>query len=502
MKKREQKQKLIRLLAIILVVLLVSLTVLTVLVSAFAEEAAPTRDAYDIDIDYLEDEQALHITQRLVYHNRTSFDMDRVVFAAAANMYRRESALIYENDVLKAVFPEGYAPAGADIVSVRCNGVDADWGYADADEMTVRVACDLAPGEACTFEFEYYLLLSRSCGMIGEYDTDVRLSGFYFIPGLTNETYREFLVNAPVQHTRWILTRAADYQVTLTLPDQYLPAATGSETLVSTADHRAVWLLEAENVREFALSFGRRYRETVAVTDSGVTVRLLSNRRSDAGALKTAVATIGIYEQWLGDFPMDRIDLVQSDYPVGALNAPGTIWLPEALFNSEKEMSMALRFCLAQQYIGFAAYAEPVQDAWLSDAPCSYLALLAVEETDGYAAFVDALNDQVLDSLRITIPGGLYVTADASLFSASEYELIVLDRGAVVMHELRLAMGREEWIASMREFYEMGLQRELLGEMDLVTALNAVTGGDWEGFLTDWLFNVADYVDQQLDHYE
>lgn len=163
---------------------------------------------------------------------------------------------------------------------------------------------------------------------------------------------------------------------------------------------------------------------------------------------------------------------------------------------------MALRFCLAQQYIGFAAYAEPVQDAWLSDAPCSYLALLAVEETDGYAAFVDALNGQVLDSLRITIPGGLYVTADASLFSASEYELIVLDRGAVVMHELRLAMGREEWIAAMREFYEMGLQRELLGEMDLVTALNAVTGGDWEGFLTDWLFNVADYVDQQLDHYE
>ena len=70
------------------------------------------------------------------------------------------------------------------------------------------------------------------------------------------------------------------------------------------------------------------------------------------------------------------------------------------------------------------------------------------------------------------------------------------------MHELRLAMGREEWIAAMREFYKMGLQRELLGEMDLVTALNAVTGGDWEGFLTDWLFNVTDYVDQQLDHYE
>ena len=502
MKKREQKQKLIRLLAIILVALLVSLTVLSVLVSAFAEETSPARDAYEINIDYLEDEQALHITQRLVYHNNSSFEMDRVVFAAAANMYRRESALIYENDVLEAVFPEGYAPSGMDVVSIRCNGMDADWGYADSDEMTVRVACDLTPGDACTFEFEYYLLLSRNRSMIGEYDTDVRLSGFYFIPGLTSESYREFLVNAPIQHTRWILTRAADYRVTLSLPDQYLPASTGSETLIATQDHRSTWLLEAENTREFALSFGRRYRESIAVTDSGVTVRLLSNRRGDAGALKTAVEVIGIYESWLGDFPTAQIDLVQSDYPVGALNAPGTIWLPEALFDSEREMSMALRFCLAQQYIGFAAYAEPVQDAWLSDVPCSYLALLTVEETDGYAAFIDALNDQVLDSLRITIPGGLYITADASLFSADEYELIVLDRGAVVMHELRLAMGREEWIAAMREFYETGLQRELLGEMDFVTALNRVTSGDWEAFLTDWLFNVADYIDQQLDHYE
>ena len=502
MKRKEQKQKLIRLLAIILVVLLVSLTVLSVLVSAFAEEASPARDAYEINIDYLEDEQALHITQRLVYHNRTSFDMDRVVFAAAANMYRRASALIYENDMLETIFPEGYAPAGADVVSVRCNGAEADWGYADSEEMTLRVACELAPGEACTFEFDYYLLLSRNRGMIGEYDTDVRLSGFYFIPGLTSEAYREFLVNAPVQHTRWILTSAADYQVTLTLPDQYLPAATGSETLVSTADHRSVWRIEAQNVREFALSFGRRYRETTAVTDSGVTVRLLSNRRSDAGALKTAAETIGVYEEWLGSFPMDQIDLVQSDYPVGALNSPGTIWLPESLFDSEKDMSMALRFCLAQQYIGFSAYAEPVQDAWLSDVPCSYLALLTVEESDGYAAFVDALNDQVLDALRITIPGGLYITADASLFSASEYRLIVLDRGAVVMHELRLSMGREDWISAMRKFYEMGLQQNLLGEMDLVTALNAAAGGDWEDFLTDWLFNVADYVDQQLDHYE
>lgn len=511
MKKR---QTLVRALALVLVLLLIGGTVTSVLVGAFAEDSASSgdsasggdsasnRDAYEIQMEYLEDEQALHVTQRLVYHNRMDFELDRVVFCAAANMFRRESALCYESDVLQQVFPEGFAPAGIDLRAVRCDGSDADWGYVDDEEIALRVACALAPGASCTFEFDYYLLLGRNRAMTGVYDTDVRLDAFYFVPGLVNEIYQEFVVNAPIQFTRWLLSEPADYRVTLTAPDLYLPAATGSETLLSSEDHVSTWLFEAQNVREFALSFGKRYREFTAVTPSGVTVRLLTNRRDTAGALDTAVETISLYEQWLGDFPVAQIDLVQSDYPVGALNFPGAIWLPESLFDSDAAMGAALRFCLAQQYVGIRAYPEPVSDAWLSDVPSSYLALLAVEETDGYAAFVDALNGQVLDSLRITIPGGLYVTADAGLFTSGDYELIVLGRGTVVMHELRLAMGREDWLEAIRIFYEKGLDGALLGEMDFLAAFDEATGGDWEKFLTDWLFNVDDYIDQQIERYE
>ena len=96
----------------------------------------------------------------------------------------------------------------------------------------------------------------------------------------------------------------------------------------------------------------------------------------------------------------------------------------------------------------------------------------------------------------------LYITAGASLFSVEEYDIIVRDRGTVVMHELRLAMGRQSLIAGLRAFYEMGLETDCLGEYDLVAALDSVTGGDWEAFLTEWLFNVDDYVGQQIEYYE
>ena len=56
MKKREQRQRLVRILAIVLVVLLVGTTVLSVLVSVFAEETTPARDSYERVMDYMEDE--------------------------------------------------------------------------------------------------------------------------------------------------------------------------------------------------------------------------------------------------------------------------------------------------------------------------------------------------------------------------------------------------------------------------------------------------------------
>ena len=35
--------------------------------------------------------------------------------------------------------------------------------------------------------------------------------------------------------------------------------------------------------------------------------------------------------------------------------------------------------------------------------------------------------------------------------------------------------------------------------MDLVRCLDETSGGSWEKFLTDWVFNIGDYVDQTID---
>ena len=423
--------------------------------------------------------------------NQTGETLDRVVFYAMPNMLRRQNALMYEAEDLEALFPTGYAPGGIDLRSVKVNGADAEYGFQGEDELYLRVACDLGPGESAVFEFDYYLLLSRCNAFIGAGDTDVRLKAFYFIPGAWDSYGHEFVLKKPLPFTRWLYCDAADFQVKLTLPAGYIAASTG----IAEGDS-----LVAENVREFALAFGKRYRVHERETDGGVKVRVFSGSRSAGRVAEAAAHAVEQCEAWFGEYPVRELDIAQSDYPLGALNAPGIILLPGRLMGEAGEMS--LRFCAAQQIFGLCAYPEPSADAWLSDSVSSYVSYLMLEDEKGRDAFLSAINRDWVSALQLTIPGGLTVTSDASLFTAQHYDIVILRRGAVVLHELRVAMGLDELLAGLAGFVRMGESGATLTEMDFVHAMDAASGRSWEAFLTDWAFNVDQYVNQQIDWYE
>ena len=141
------KKKLTRILALILAGALVLTTLVSIVVSAaYGEEAEPARDSYAMEIQFLEDQQALRVTQRLVFTNRTGTRLDRVMFAVYANQFRRQSTVMYED--AEALYA-GYLPGGVEFFSVAVNGRQAEWAVQGDGEWYLRVKCDLAPEERC-----------------------------------------------------------------------------------------------------------------------------------------------------------------------------------------------------------------------------------------------------------------------------------------------------------------------------------------------------------------
>ena len=482
----KRKKQLARILALLLAVLLVLGTIASIVFGHAHGEETATRDEIALELEFFEEEQALQIRQRLRYTNRTGKHLDRVEFSVYANMFRRVTALMYEADVWQDVCPSGNAPGGVEFSRILVDGQSADWGMMGEEELFLRVACDLADGQTCEFTFEYTLLLTQNAASLGVGAMGWRLRGFYIQP--LKYEYGEFVAPEPLQHANYVYADRADYALTVTLPERYLLAGPGEITSVDNGDGTRTWTLAADNIRELCLSVGMRWREYSAETASGTRLRLLANTRDAQKTLDTALQALEAYESWFGPLDGD-VTIAQSDYALGTLSLPGILWANEAALSD----AMALRGALARQFFGYGAYPMPTEDAWLADSVSAYAACLALKEAEGESAFLEYLNGEILPEAQYTLPGGVEVTSSAAILTAAEYESLILGRGALVMHETCAAMGEETFLAALRLFYQRGLAMDVVGEYDFVDALDDASGGDWEAFLTDWLFNVADY---------
>ena len=102
------------------------------------------------------------------------------------------------------------------------------------------------------------------------------------------------------------------------------------------------------------------------------------------------------------------------------------------------------------------------------------------------------LNAEVLDALQITLPGGLVVDSHASRFTDyGEYELVVIDRGMAVMHELRAMVGRETFLEALGR-YVSGNAGRIASIEQFVAAFNETTGSTWGEYIVAQMHDIGD----------
>jgi hypothetical protein len=110
-------------------------------------------------------------------------------------------------------YPGGFAPGGVELHSVMVDDAAADWGVQGTDDATLRVGCDLAPGVAAVFRFDYELILPDALGMVGTGASAGRLAGFYPLPAVWDGGFHVERVG-PVGES--LMADPMDYRATVT----------------------------------------------------------------------------------------------------------------------------------------------------------------------------------------------------------------------------------------------------------------------------------------------
>jgi tetratricopeptide (TPR) repeat protein len=164
-------------------------------------------------------------------------------------------------------------------------------------------------------------------------------------------------------------------------------------------------------------------------------------------------------------------------------------WAPEiaALAGpsiTEKTNYRLLANAIAHQWWGVSVSPATKDDWWLMDGFSRYSEAMYVENAAGAAALEEAIKDMSVGALAYdTVP--LSSASKLDPFS-TEFQSLVTDKGAMILHMLRWVMGEDKYNKTMREFAETYEGRSAT-MADFQTIAEKYYGEQLTWFFSQWL---------------
>ncbi len=151
---------------------------------------------------------------------------------------------------------------------------------------------------------------------------------------------------------------------------------------------------------------------------------------------------------------------------------------------TEKVNYRLLANTIAHQWWGVSVSPASKDDWWLGDGFARYSEAMYVENAAGAAGLEEAVKDMSVGSLAYdTVP--LSSASKLDLFS-QEFQSLVTDKGAMILHMLRWVMGEDKFLKTMRSFATQFAGKSASTE-DFRTIAEQNYGDQLTWFFSQWL---------------
>ncbi|MDO4546586.1 MAG: hypothetical protein Q4D04_00660 [Clostridia bacterium] len=466
-KKGNEKKTVIRIVALVLCIMLVGTAIYASIASIAYAQTAVTA-VYDAG------NAAFAASQATVFHNDTGERLTQLPFAVYFNFLRTNGALSAD-------------PGGVELYEVKADGEDAPWSFS-LDECELLVDCEIDPGASVAIEFTYSILLPQSSDIAANGDMGARLSFFYpsYLPyGENGFDYCEMSdVNAGVYFPE------QEFDLSVTLPAGYMAVA-GVEPEITHVEGGNVYAFHFDAARDVSLAVSRRYSEY----RSDYAVAFTNNALAAKTALEAADRAVALFNERLGG-DLSRVYIAQVDQDEEVAAHTFVVWLSSDVIASRGDVEKAVVEGIARQYFAQSVVTHPEYEPWLSQALSGYLTCLYYREVYSESRFLDVLNDYALYAVSTTIPGGLSVDSELSLFrSREEFKAVALGRGVAVLNELRHVMGFDAMWEALNIYYRENAHSTAT-IADFADAVNRSYGSSLDSLIIETLQSIGDYINQ------
>lgn len=413
---------------------------------------------YNVTAAYDEEGKKLTGTVAFTYYNDTDNEISDLKFNLWGNAYR-EGALyspVSEAYAAKAYY-NGASYGAMSVENVEnCSG----WNVGGEDEniLTVNLLTPAYPQDTAEITITYTLTLADVDHRTGVTEKTVNLGNFY--PVLCRYTDGGFTETPYVSCGDPFVSECADYAVSLTVPDGYKVAASGTQSGESRSGNGVTYHYTLDDARDFALVLSKDF-QVVSQTVDGVQVNYYYySDTAPQSALSAAAESVKYFSDTFGKYCYPSLSVVQTGFCLGGMEYPALTMISDELDRATATYTVVHEN--AHQWWYAMVGSDQVNASWQDEGLAEYSSLMFFEHSPAYGVTRTGMIGTATKSYRAfySVYSQIFGEADTSMnrplakfISEYEYANVAYNKGLLLFETVRQSCGDEKFCAALCDYF-------------------------------------------------
>lgn len=418
---------------------------------------------YTIDVIFDDENKRLMCNQTINYINNTGENLESIYFHIYPNAFSNEEFAPFEKSEMKIAYPNGFNEGYIDIQNVLTNGNKLKYKVEGEKEdiLEIKLEKELKPKEEVSIDMKYNIKLPNSVGRFGYGDSTVNVTNWFPIAcvyddrGWNTKSYE--MIGDP------FYSEISNFDVTILAPKNYKIGSTGKVIESKNDDKRAMHIIEADNVRDFAFVLSNKFDvDKGSINNVEISTYNLDEKFSEF-ATTVAKDSIKIFSDIFGKYPYDTYSVIASDFYIGGMEYPTLSMIDQSLYTEENRflLEYVIAHETAHQWWYSAIGNDEISEPWLDEALTEYSTILYFEKKYGEEVANKLIKGMEIQTRQYSTKDMFKSTTQYK--DSMDYSLNVYTKGAVVFHKIRKEVGDEVFFGTLKEYYETYLFKNVKG---------------------------------------
>ena len=416
------------------------------------------RSLYAINVTYNEAERKLSGVVDFTYRNDTDNEITDLSFALWGNAYRKGAAYSPVSDADSARAYYSGKSYGAQTVEKVENC--AGWEVKGEDENILNVTLNepIYPDQSTNISIYYTLSLANVNHRTGVTKNTVNLGNFY--PVLCAYSAEGFVQTPYYSCGDPFVSECADYEVSFTLPAEYVAATSGKQLSSSVAGSNVTTRYELKNARDFAAVISKDFKtETRRADGCEITVYYCGDKVPES-CLNAAEQSLQYFSSSYGSYAYPTLSVVYTGLCVSGMEYPALTMISDTLDEETAEYTIVHEN--AHQWWYAMVGSDQVNCGWQDEGLAEYSTLCFFEKHPEYGFTRTQLLGTAIKSYRAyySVYNQIFGKADTTMNRslnkfASDYEYtnIAYNKGMLMFETLRTSMGDEKFASALKKYF-------------------------------------------------